>query len=151
MPNFTANMAAYLSAINNLARIMQPIKQFRARLGPAFHLARTLRPLGETVRDGILLARVALQIHVGEDIDQLAFRGNQPEVDVFVDEHGLQLLVVDVAMDGFDVLLYCFLDVVDIALRGCDFDLLESIVGGNVGDVVSVDQAGVSASFPEMS
>lgn len=130
---------------------MQPIKQFCTRLGPAFYLARPFRLLGESVRDGVLLARVALQIHVGEDVDQLAFCGNQPEVDVLVDEHVLQLVVVDFAMDGFDVLLYCFLDIVDIALRGCDFDLFEGIVGGNVGDVVSVDQAGIFAILPEVS
>jgi hypothetical protein len=64
-------------------------------LRPAIDFTRPLRLIGEPERDAILLVNMALEVHIGESINQLSFQSNQPELDALFHQFLLDLAVRD--------------------------------------------------------
>ena len=137
--------------VNYISSIVKTGEQFLAVLGPTVSLTRPLRCLGKPVRNGVSLAHVALQVHVGEDVDQRAFVCNQPQVDATTDEGLLELLVGHSTTGSFHILLKSFLDVVDIFLFDSCLELVPCFFWADILDVFAVDFASVFAVLPHVA
>jgi hypothetical protein len=145
MPKLLAVHAKRNTSVDNFASIVQAREQFLAVLRPPLDLTGTIGLLDKSIRNSVLLVNVALDVHVGEDLNEGALSGDEPETKVLIDQSLLELTVCYLAVDSLDVLLYGFLGIVDILLDNSLLDFLPGHLGGNIGNVVSVDLARVLA------
>ena len=139
------------TAVHNLTSVVQALKEFLAVLRPTFHLAGTVRLLGKAVGNSVFLVDVALEIHVGKDLDEGSLSRNEPETNALLDQGFLKLLVGDVAIHGLDVLIDGFFGVVDIFLSDRLLDLLPGNVGVDVGNVITIDLARLLTVLSEVT
>lgn len=120
-------------------------------LGPAIDFTRSLGLIGESERHAILLVNIALEIHVGESINQLSFQSNKPELDILFHQFLLDLAVSDLPTESLDIFLDCLFGVVEISFASCLLDLRPSVFRGSVGNVVTIDLASVLAILSEVA
>jgi hypothetical protein len=145
MPKLLAVHAKGNASIDNLASIVQAREMLLAVLRPPLDFTRTVGLLGKSIRNSVLLVNVALDVHIGEDLDEGSLSGDEPETKVLVDESLLELTVCYLTIDSLDVLLHSFLDIVEILLSSGLLDFLPGRLGRNIGDIVSVDLASILA------
>lgn len=139
------------TSVNDLASIVQALEELLAGLGPALNLPGSVGLFNKAIRHSVLLVDVALKVHVGEDLNQGALSGNEPEANVMVDQGLLKLAVGDFASNALDVLVYGFFGVVNILLGNCLLDLLPSNLRVHIGNVVTVDLARFLAVLSEVA
>lgn len=151
VPDLSTSRASTLPGVGRISSIIKPREYLLTGSRPSISLDRSLRLVGEAVRDAPLLAHVSLKIHVGEDGEQLALEGDEPEADVVADEALLQLAVGGRAVHGLHILLDGLLGVVDVALGHGLLDLRPGVFGGDGGDVVAVDHASILALLANMT
>lgn len=120
-------------------------------LGPAIDFTRPLRLIREPERDAIFLVNIALEIHVGENINQLSFQRNEPELDILFHQFLLDLAVGDLSSQSLDVFLNRFFGIVGISLTSCLLDLGPGIFRSSIGNVVTINLAGILAILSEMA
>ncbi|KAI6748936.1 hypothetical protein HG531_007883 [Fusarium graminearum] len=139
------------TSVNDLASIVQALEELLAGLGPALNLPGSVGLFNKAIRHSVLLVDVALKVHVGEDLNQGALSGNEPEANVMVDQGLLKLAVGDFAFNALYVLVYGFFGVVNILLGNCLLDLLPGNLRVHIGNVVTVDLARFLAVLSEVA
>jgi hypothetical protein len=92
-----------------------------------------------------------LEIHIGERINQLSLQSDQPKLDVLFHQLLLDLAVGDFSTQSLDVFLNRFFDIVIISFTSCLLDLGPGIFRSSIGNVVTVDLAGILAILSEMA
>lgn len=141
MSKLLAVQAKRNTSIHDFASVVQTREKLIAALGPSFKLARTICLLDKAIRNGIFLVDMALEIHVGENLDERSLSRNEPETNALVDQSFLELAIGNVAIHCLDVLLNSLLGVVDVSLNGGLFDFVPGVIGADISDVVAVNLA----------
>lgn len=132
------------TAINNLTGVSKTLEVLVDVLGPRLAVARAGRVPLEAIGDRVLLAEVALEIHVGESDCEGLLNGDEPDSNVMGAEGTLKFDIGGLG-GSLDVGLNGLLDVVDVTLLGGTQNENPSIVGAHVGQVVAVDLASILA------
>ena len=143
--NLLAVVANGLAIVDGLASVVKTIEDLVDGPRPTVFLTRSLRVLREAVRNGELLAHVALKIHVGEGRKKLSLESDEPKADLAIDQAFLDRTVGRSTILSLDVFLECFLGIVGITLTSRHSKLLPSLLGRHVGDLVPVDLPGIGA------
>lgn len=141
MSKFLAVQAKRNTSIHDFASIVQTREKLIPTLGPSFKLARTICLLDKAIRNGVFLVDMALQIHVGEHLDESSLSRNEPEANALMDQGFLELAVGDVTIHGLYVLLYRLLRVVNISVNDGLFDLVPGVIRADISNVVAVNLA----------
>lgn len=128
-----------LSSIGDITCVVQTGQNLIDTFRPALDLSGPLGLIRKPVRDRVLFTHVALQIHVGENLDQRPLRGNKPNIDLVVDKCFLELAESDSAIQCLHVCLNAFLRIVSILLSRCTLDHVPSKLSSHVGDAAAVD------------
>lgn len=120
-------------------------------LRPTVNFTRPLGLIREPERDAILFVNIALEIHVGEGVNQLSFQGNKPEFDILFHQFLLDLAVGDLSSQGLDIFLNRFFDIIRISFTSRLLDLGPCIIRSSIGNVVTVDLASILAILSEVT
>lgn len=137
-----AVVAAHFSTVDRIAGIIETSQDFFGAFRPTLALTGARRLAREANRNRELLANVALQVHVGEGTRQRTLQGNQPKVDVVVDQAFLDGLVGRFPIVGLDVFLNCLFGVVHVAFFGSFDQLLPSCLDGEVLNMIAINLTG---------
>lgn len=136
--------AALQARVDGIAGVVEASKELGTVSRPAVTLTGASRLLGEAVGHSVLLASVAMHVHVGKGAREGALKGNEPQVDLVVNEAALDVTErggVAKGDHGLDVLLQGLLGIVNVTLLDGLFNAGPSLVGSDVLDMITVDGA----------
>jgi hypothetical protein len=128
------------AARHGLSGVFQALQVLGWVLRPELTLTRARRIPLQAVSDGIFLAQVTLQVHVGQGHSQRFLDGNEPQRDVLSAECLLELFIGRVG-GLLRIGLNGRLRVVDIALLGGFLDECPGLLGRHVREIRVVDLA----------
>lgn len=114
-------------------------------LGPAILLRLTTGLVGKAVVDGILLAKVALQVHVGQGDGQIGPEQGDQVQTVLLRTKGLLKFNESNGRLSLEVDLNLLLNLVDVALLDGRLQKLPGVLSGHVGQAATINLAGVLA------
>lgn len=142
--HFLAVAALGNTSLNDLASILEAGKQLVTIHRPAILLTGTGRLIAEAKRDGVLLVKVALEVHVGVRWQQRPLHGNKEKIHVLFHQSLLEVPIGHCGA-GLAVLSNSFLDIVKVSPTDSGLEIGPSAVGIDVGDMATIDDSGVLA------
>lgn len=145
MAQFAAVTAQRAAAVDNLARFIQASEKLLAALRERIRLARTIRLLREAVGNAEPFPHVSLKVHVGENADKGALRGNEEKLDAVVNHRLLKFSVSDCAVECLHVLLDRLFGVIHVPFNDSTLEFGPGVLGSQVCDVIAIDLASVLA------
>jgi len=144
MAHFLAVAALGNTSLNDLTCILEAGKQLLTIHRPAILLTGTGRLIAEAKRDGVLLVKIALEVHVGVRWQQRSLHGNKEKIHVLLHQSLLEVPIGHCGA-GLAVLSNSFLDIVKVSLTDGGREIGPSVVRTDVGDMATIDDSGVLA------
>lgn len=151
MANFAAVVAATLATINDLTGIIKTSKNFLSVHGPILSLLGAHGPVGKSVSDAVLLSAVALEVHVGKSTKERTLHGNEEELDTIVHKTLLNFTKARLSIECLDVFLNTILGVINITFGSGLLDLGPSGLGGDNGNIITIDLASILTSLSQVT
>ncbi|KAK3358878.1 hypothetical protein B0T25DRAFT_78396 [Lasiosphaeria hispida] len=135
-----ASSAFGQTAASDLTGILEALKVLLHILGPDLTVTGTRGVPLEAVRDGVLLLKLTLEIHVGKGRRQRFLDGDEPQLDVLVAKSLLEVGKCGLGR-RLDVNLDSFFDIVDLTLLDSVDNHSPCILSGHVRQMAAVDLA----------